>query len=174
MDLTKNCYIKSDNRLTVGLGIKNIAVIETKDAVLVADINHIQNVKEIVKDLDKKDYSEGKINNKIYRPWGHFTTIEENDRWKVKKIELNPKARISLQLHNHRSEHWVVVSGIATVEINGEITVIKENESIYVPKQYKHRLSNLNKDPLIIIEIQSGDYLGEDDIIRFDDIYGRH
>ena len=171
---SKNCYIKSDNRLTVGLGIKNIAVIETKDAVLVADINHIQNVKEIVKDLDKKDYSEGKINNKIYRPWGHFTTIEENDRWKVKKIELNPKARISLQLHNHRSEHWVVVSGIATVEINGEITVIKENESIYVPKQYKHRLSNLNKDPLIIIEIQSGDYLGEDDIIRFDDIYGRH
>ena len=134
----------------------------------------MQNGKELVSVLDKKNYSEGKINNKIYRPWGNFTTIEENRLWKVKKIEINSGARISLQLHKHRSEHWVVVSGIASVEIEEKLIVIKENESIYVPKQCKHRLSNLNEDPLIIIEIQNGSYLGEDDIIRFDDMYGRN
>ena len=171
---SSNCYLKSEHRLTVGLGIKNIAVIETRDAVLVTDLNSVQNVKGLVSELEQKDYSEGKINNKIYRPWGNFITIEENNKWKVKKIEIKSGARISLQLHKHRSEHWVVVSGIASVEIDGKLKVIKENESIYVPKKCKHRLSNLNKDPLIIIEIQNGSYLGEDDIIRFDDIYGRN
>ncbi len=171
---SKNCYIKSENRLTVGLGIENIAIIETKDAVLVADMNSVQNIKGLVNELDEKEYKEGKNNTKTYRPWGAFTTIEENDKWKVKKIEIKSGARISLQLHNHRSEHWVVVSGVANVEIDGNLTKIKENESIYVPKKCKHRLSNLNKEPLVIIEIQSGSYLGEDDIIRFKDMYGRN
>ncbi len=171
---SSNCYLKSEHRLIVGLGIKNIAVVETRDSVLVANLDSVQNVKELVSELDKNDYSEGRINSKIYRPWGNFTTIEENTLWKVKKIEIKSGARISLQLHKHRSEHWVVVSGIASVEIDGKLIVIKENESIYVPKGSKHRLSNLNKDPLIIIEIQNGSYLGEDDIIRFDDMYGRH
>ncbi len=171
---SKNCYLRSDNRLTIGLGINNIAVIETRDAVLVADINSVQTIKELVNELDKKNFQEAKINNKIYRPWGNFTNLEETDKCKVKKIEIKPGARISLQLHNHRSEYWVVVSGIANVEIDGKLKVIKENESIYIPKKCKHRLSNLSKDPLVIIEIQSGSYLGEDDIIRFDDMYGRN
>lgn len=171
---SRNCYLRSENRLVVGLGLEKIVVVETRDAILVANLNHTQDVKNVVNDLDKKNFSEGKIHDRIYRPWGNFLTIEENDNWKVKKIEINPGARISLQLHNHRSEHWVVVSGIANVEINGNLATIKENESIYVPKKCKHRLSNLNKEPLIIIEIQSGNYLGEDDIIRFKDLYGRN
>ncbi len=171
---SKNCYLRSENRLVVGLGLDNLVVIETKDAILVANKNHAQNIKSIVSDLNKKNFSEGKIHDKIYRPWGNFITIEENDNWKVKKIEINPGARISLQMHNHRSEHWVVVSGIANVEIDGNLETIKANESIYVPKKCKHRLSNLNKQLLTIIEIQSGHYLGEDDIIRFQDLYGRN
>ena len=134
----------------------------------------LRNIKSIVSDLNEQNFSEGKIHDKIYRPWGNFITIEENDNWKVKKIEINPGARISLQMHNHRSEHWVVVSGIANVEIDGNLETIKANESIYVPKKCKHRLSNLNKQLLTIIEIQSGHYLGEDDIIRFQDLYGRN
>ena len=170
---SNNCYLRSEKRLTVGLGLKNIAVIETSDAVLIADINHLQEVKELVSEMDENNIQEAKINSLINRPWGTFTTIEENKNWKVKKIKINSGASISLQLHNHRSEHWVVVSGVANVEIDGIFSEIKENQSIYVPKKCKHRLSNLQKYPLIIIEIQSGSYLGEDDIIRFNDLYGR-
>ena len=171
---SNNCYLRSENRLTVGLGLENIAIIETRDAILVADMNHVQNVKNLVNDLDKKNYQESKIHSITYRPWGNFITIEENENWKVKKIEINPGSRISLQLHKYRSEHWIVVSGIANVEIDDKLSEIKKNESIYVPKGCKHRLSNLNQVPLIIIEIQSGSYLGEDDIIRFKDMYGRN
>ena len=171
---SKNCYLRSENRLTVGIGLEDLAIIETRDAVLVANINQVQNVKNCVTTLDEMDYAEGKVNTMIYRPWGNFTTIEEGQSWKVKKIAINPGARISLQLHNHRSEHWVVVSGKANVEINGKISEINENESIYVPKGHKHRLSNFQDYPLVIIEIQSGSYLGEDDIVRFNDIYGRN
>ena len=171
---SNNCYLRSENRLTVGLGLENIAIIETRDAILVADMNHVQNVKNLVNDLDKKNYQESKIHSITYRPWGNFITIEENENWKVKKIEINPGSRISLQLHKHRSEHWIVVSGIANVEIDDKFSEIRKNESIYVPKGCKHRLSNLSKKSLIIIEIQSGSYLGEDDIIRFKDMYGRN
>ena len=170
---SENCYIRSEKRLVVAIGIKNMAVVETRDAVLVANINHSQKVKDIVNELDNQNYLEGKFHNMIFRPWGKFTTIEENKNWKVKKIEIKSGASISLQLHEHRSEHWIVVNGIANVEIDGNLSQIKENESIYVPKKCKHRLSNMQKFPLIIIEIQSGSYLGEDDIIRFNDIYGR-
>ncbi len=168
-----NCYIRSEKRLTVGLGIKNLAVIETVDAVLVADINELQKVKDLVSELDSKNFQESKINNLANRPWGSFTTIEESKNWKVKRIKINPGASISLQLHKHRSEHWVVVSGIAKVEIGEHFSEIKQNESIFVPRECKHRLSNHQKIPLVIIEIQSGSYLGEDDIIRFNDLYGR-
>ncbi len=170
---SNNCYVRSESRLTVGLGLENLAVIETRDAILVANMNHIQNVKNLVNELEKKDFNEGKMHNMIYRPWGNFITIEENENWKVKKIEIKPGSRISLQLHKYRSEHWIVVRGIASVEIDDNSSEIKENESIYVPKGCKHRLSNLSKESLIIIEIQSGSYLGEDDIIRFKDMYGR-
>ena len=169
---SENCYLRSEKRLIVAIGIKNLAVIETKDAVLVTEINQSQKVKDI-SELDNQNYLEGKFHNMIFRPWGKFTTIEENKNWKVKKIEIKPGASISLQLHEQRSEHWIVVCGVAYVEIDGKFYEIKENESIYVPRKCKHRLSNNQKSPLIIIEIQSGSYLGEDDIIRFNDMYGR-
>ena len=170
---SKNCYLRSEYRLTVGIGIENIAVIETRDAVLVVKKNQVQDVKNIVEEINKKKYIEGKFNTKSYRPWGSFTIIDEQFNWKVKKIELKPGASISLQLHNHRAEHWIVVKGIANVEIDGKISRLEKNQSIYVPLRSKHRLSNLENEHLIIIEIQSGEYLGEDDIERFNDIYGR-
>ena len=169
----KNCYLRSENRLTIGLGIEEIAVIETRDAVLVANINKVQNIKEMVTELESRNIKEGKENSIIFRPWGNFTTIEDEKNWKVKKLEIKPGAYISLQLHKHRSEHWVVVSGVAKAEVGKKITFLKENESIYVPKGSKHRLSNPKEKTLVLIEVQSGDYLDEDDIIRFKDNYGR-
>ena len=170
---SENCYLRSENRLLVGLGLKNLVVIETNDAVLVSNKEETQLVKNIVKELDMKSFPEGKFNRKMYRPWGNYCSIENGKMWQVKRLEVNPEASLSLQMHHHRSEHWVVVSGTAKVEINSNITLLSENESIYVPLGSKHRLSNPGKIPLILIEVQSGSYLGEDDIERFDDIYGR-
>ena len=150
--------------------VKNNEIIEIKKMISKKNLTMGNKVNE----LEKKDFKEGKIHNMIFRPWGNFITIEENENWKVKKIEINPGSRISLQLHKHRSEHWIVVSGIANVEIDDKFSEIRKNESIYVPKGCKHRLSNLREKSLIIIEIQSGSYLGEDDIIRFKDMYGRN
>ena len=170
---TKDSYFRSENRLIVGLGLENIVAIETNDAILVVNKEYSHKVKNIVSELDKENYSEGKLNRKMYRPWGNFTSIEEGAIWQVKKLEINPEASLSLQMHHHRSEHWVVVKGTAKVEINGEISLLSENEGVYVPLGSKHRLSNPGKIPLVLIEVQSGTYLGEDDILRFDDIYGR-
>ena len=170
---SNNCYLRSQSRLTIGIGIENIAVIETRDAVLVVKKNKVQDVKEIVKELNRKNFKEAEFNSKTFRPWGSFTIIDEELNWKVKKIELKPGASISLQLHNHRAEHWIVVEGIANVEIDGIFSRLYKNQSIYVPLRSKHRLSNLEREKLTIIEIQSGEYLGEDDIERFNDIYGR-
>ena len=156
-----------------GLDINNLIVIETNDAILIANNSSSQKVKDIVIDLEKKGINEGKNHKKIFRPWGNFISIEEGTTWKVKRLEINPKASLSLQMHKYRAEHWVVVSGFAKVEINEKITHLKANESIYVPLKSKHRLSNPTNDPLILVEVQSGSYLGEDDIVRFDDIYGR-
>ena len=128
---------------------------------------------QYLNDLKNRNFKEGKSNNEIYRPWGKYTTIGAGDKWQVKRLEIKSNESISLQLHNHRSEHWIVVKGVAKVEIDSESFLVKSNESIYVPLGSKHRLSNPNNEKLIIIEIQNGNYLGEDDIIRFEDKYGR-
>ena len=170
---SKNCYLRSEDRLLVGINLEDIIVIETFDAILISNKESTQNVKRIVEKLNKSGLTEGKNNNKNYRPWGNFSIIEKGITWQVKRLELKPSASISLQLHRKRSEHWIIVSGIAKVEIDENIFILEKNESTYIPIGAKHRLSNNGNIPLILIEIQSGDYLGEDDIERFEDIYGR-
>jgi len=170
---TKDSIIRSDYKLVVGLGLKDIVIVETRDAVLVADKNCTQSVKEIVSFMKEKKYNEAEIHKNVYRPWGSFLSIEKNNTWQIKKIEVNPGASLSLQMHFHRSEHWVVVNGTAKVEIDDIEKILGPNESVYIPIGAKHRLSNPTKLPLTLIEIQSGSYLGEDDIKRFEDKYGR-
>ena len=170
---TKSSLIISEEKLLVSLGVKDLIIIDTKDALLVANKNFSQDVKNIVSILNKKKLKEGRQHKKIYRPWGYYETIEESKNWQIKKIIVKPSASLSLQMHKHRSEHWIVVEGTAKVQVNDEIRYLSENESIYVPIESKHRLSNSEQKPLVLIEVQTGNYLGEDDIIRFDDIYGR-
>ena len=170
---TCNSFIRSENRLIVGLGIKDLIIIDTDDAILISHKDTTNEVKKIVEELNKRNFSEGKLNKKTYRPWGSFISIEKGKSWQVKKLEIKPKASLSLQMHHHRAEHWVVVNGTAKIEIDDKISILGKNESIYVPLGSKHRLSNPGNFPLILIEVQSGNYLGEDDIIRFEDNYGR-
>ena len=148
-------------------------IVETNDAVLISKKDSTQKVKQILKKLEKNNFREAKENKKIYRPWGNFTRIEEGLTWQVKRLEIKPKASISLQMHKQRSEHWIIVSGKAKVEIDDEVKFLNKNESTFIPLGSKHRLSNPEDIPLILIEVQSGAYLGEDDIIRFEDRYGR-
>mgnify|MGYP001161120287 FL=1 len=170
---SKNCYLKSEQRLIVGIGIENLIVVDTNDAILVANRDQSQNIGNIVKNLSSTAFPEGKMHRKIYRPWGHYTTIVEGNRWLVKLIEVKPNASLSLQMHHHRAEHWVVVNGTALIEKNGEKQLLSENESTFIPLGCKHRLSNPGKMRLELIEVQSGTYLDEEDIIRFEDSYGR-
>lgn len=170
---SKNCYLRSENSLIVGIDIKDLIVVQTRDAVLVANKNKTEKIKEVVQKLKSKGFIEGKEHKKINRPWGHYISIEEDEKWKVKKIKVNPKSSLSLQMHKYRAEHWVVVTGTAKVEIDNKQIIINENQSTYIPLGSKHRLSNPTNKSLILIEVQSGDYLGEDDIIRFKDDYGR-
>ena len=170
---SKDCYLRSEDRLVVGIGLKELIVIETKDAILVSDKKSTNKVKKIVQDLNENEYTESKFHKKIYRPWGNFTSIEIGTNWQVKKLDIKPYASLSLQMHHHRSEHWIIVSGKAKVEIDGKISFLSKNQSIYVPLGAKHRLTNPDKEQLILIEVQSGSYLGEDDIVRFEDNYGR-
>lgn len=169
----KDCYFRSEGRLLVGLGLKNLIVVETNDAILIANKKDTQSVKELVKEIDKLGSPEGKTNSKIYRPWGSYTSVINGERWQVKRLEIKPKSSLSLQKHEHRSEHWIIVSGLAKVEIDDDFSILKENQSAYVPLGSKHRLSNPGETPLTLIEVQSGTYLGEDDIFRFEDNYGR-
>ena len=169
----RNCYLRSENRLLVGIGIEDLIAIETNDAVLITRRNESQKVGEIVKQLIKEDVPEGKAHTKIYRPWGHYTSIVNGGRWQVKLIEVKPGASLSLQMHHHRAEHWIVVKGTALVERDEEEQLLGENESTFIPLGSKHRLSNPGKMTLELIEIQSGAYLDEDDIVRFEDSYGR-
>ena len=169
----KNSYLRSQNRLLVGLGLKDLFVVETDDSVLVANKESVHEIKELMEELKDKNFEELITTQKIHRPWGNFTSIMKGETWQVKRLVINPKQSLSLQLHQHRSEHWVVVKGIAKVEINGEVSFLNVNESIYVPIKTKHRLSNPYEDELTLIEVQSGTYLGEDDIIRFEDKYRR-
>ena len=170
---SQNSYLRSEYRLIVGIGLTNLVAIETNDAILISNKSKSQNIKEIVTLLKENSFPEGNKHRKIYRPWGHYESIVEDSRWQVKLINVKPGETLSLQMHHHRSEHWVVVKGTAKVEIDSKISVLSENQSTYIPVGSKHRLSNPGKILLTIIEIQSGAYLGEDDIIRFEDNYGR-
>ncbi len=169
----KNSYLRSEHRFLVGQGLNDIMVIETRDAILVADKSQSQEIKSIVDKLKRKNISEANIHKKVYRPWGNYISMEEDDRWKVKRIEVQPGQTLSLQMHHHRAEHWIIVTGTAKIEIDGNEVILSENQSTYIPLGAKHRLSNPGKMKLILIEVQSGCYLGEDDITRFKDFYGR-
>ena len=170
---TKDSLIRSEDKLIVSCGLENVVIVETKDAVLVATKSSSQNLKNIVSLLKKKGFNESQNHKRVYRPWGSFLSIEEGNTWQIKKIEVDPGASLSLQMHLHRSEHWVVVSGKAMIEVDGEKNLLSINESTYIPIGSKHRLSNPGEELLTLIEIQSGNYLGEDDIIRYEDNYGR-
>ena len=170
---SSNCLISSSSRLTVGLNIDDLIIIETNDAVLVTKKSDSEEVKLLVNYLKSINRVESEENRKVYRPWGNYISVDNSLLWKIKKIEVNPGESLSLQLHKKRAEHWIVVEGQAKIEIDNEKYNLKANQSCYVPIGAKHRLSNPGKAPLIIIEVQSGKYLGEDDIIRFKDIYGR-
>ncbi len=171
---TENTLVYADNRLVVTLGVQDIIVVETKDAVLVADKNSIQQVKEVVSHLQQQERSEVVQHNNVHRPWGEFDSIGNGGRYQVKKITVNPGARLSLQLHHYRAEHWIVVKGTAKVTNGEESYFLTENQSTFIPVGQKHSLENPGKLPLELIEVQSGSYLGEDDIVRFVDDYGRN
>lgn len=170
---TKNSLIISNKELVTLIGMDNTVVIATEDAILVSDKTQSQNVKKLVSVLKEKGRKEVDEHVTTYRPWGSYTILEEGTRYKIKRIVVNPEARLSLQRHKHRSEHWVVIKGMAEVEIAEKTQILHENESAYVPIYEKHRLTNTGKIPLEIIEVQNGEYVGEDDIERFEDSYGR-
>jgi len=173
LEQTKNCLFKSENRLVVGLGVEDLIVVETNDVVLVANKSKSEEIKKIVNELKENGISEGYEHKKIYRPWGHYISVLEESTWKVKVIIVKPGQKLSLQMHHHRSEHWIVVNGTANIEIDEKEITLHENQSSYIPLGSKHRLSNPGKIPLKLIEVQSGSYVGEDDIKRFEDNYGR-
>ncbi len=170
---TRNSYLSSQDRLIAVIGVNNLVVVETSDAILVANKEDSQEVKNIVNLLKNKNILQGTEHQKCYRPWGTYQSLVKEDGWQVKLINVKPGEQLSLQKHNYRSEHWIVVSGTAKVEVNGKEIILNENESSYIPLGIKHRLSNPSKVELKIIEVQTGTYLGEDDIERFDDNYGR-
>jgi mannose-1-phosphate guanylyltransferase/mannose-6-phosphate isomerase len=170
---TTNSLIRADNRLVVANGLDNIVVVETPDTVFVSDLEKSKDVKKIVSELKDEGREEYKAHTTVYRPWGTYTILEERDNNKIKRIIVYPGAKLSLQMHQSRNEHWIVVSGTAKI-VNGDRTItLEENQSTYVPKETMHRLENPGKEPLHIIEVQMGNYLGEDDIERFDDEFGR-
>jgi len=168
-----NCHIQSESRLVVGIGVDHLLVVDTPDALLVAHQSRAQDVKSVVNQLKLKSHSAANYHRTVHRPWGTYTVLEEADNFKIKRIEVKPGASLSLQMHHHRSEHWIVVSGTAKV-VNGEREfLVNKNESTYIPAGHKHRLENPGILDLVLIEVQSGEYLGEDDIVRFQDVYGR-
>jgi mannose-1-phosphate guanylyltransferase/mannose-1-phosphate guanylyltransferase/mannose-6-phosphate isomerase len=169
----RDSYLRGDGVLVAGVGLRNIIVVATEDAVLVAERGHVQEVKKIVESLREKKRSEGDLHRKVYRPWGFYQSIDSGTRFQVKQIVVKPGAKLSLQMHHHRAEHWVVVEGTAMITRDGESFLLRENESTYIPVGTKHRLENPGKVPLKLIEVRSGTYLSEDDIIRFEDTYGR-
>jgi mannose-1-phosphate guanylyltransferase/mannose-6-phosphate isomerase len=170
---TRNTLVMSTSRLVACLGLENAVVIETPDAVLVADKDHTQQIKALVGRLKLAGHPHAENHRKVHRPWGYYDSIDNGDRFQVKRIVVNPGAALSLQMHHHRAEHWVVVSGTAKVTVGEQVIILAENQSTYIPLGVKHRLENPGKLKLEIIEVQSGGYLGEDDIVRFEDVYGR-
>lgn len=169
----QNSYVRSESRLVAATGVDNLIVVETADAVLVADRDQVQNVKTIVNRLKAEGRSEASLHQRVFRPWGSYESLIESDRFQVKRIVVNPGETLSLQMHHHRAEHWIVVHGTAEVTCEDRVFNLAEDQSTYIPLGHKHRLANPGKIPLELIEVQSGSYLGEDDIVRFEDVYGR-
>jgi mannose-1-phosphate guanylyltransferase / mannose-6-phosphate isomerase len=169
----KNSYIYSEDKLVTVIGVEDLIVVETKDAVMIAHKDRVQDVKQVVDYLKQNGRNEAEVHRKAYRPWGHYDSVDSGERHQTKRIIVKPGGKLSLQKHHHRAEHWVIVKGTAFVTRGDEQILLTENESIYIPLGTLHRLENPGVIPLEIIEIQSGGYLGEDDIVRFDDNYGR-
>jgi len=170
---TKNCYISAEKRLVATVGLEDHVIVETADAVLVARKDRVQDVKAIVNQLKADNRQEALVHRRVSRPWGAYQSVDNADRFQVKRITVNPGASLSLQMHHHRAEHWIVVKGTARVVKGDEAILLSENQSTYIPLGVTHRLENPGVIPLELIEVQSGSYLGEDDIVRFEDVYGR-
>jgi mannose-1-phosphate guanylyltransferase/mannose-6-phosphate isomerase len=170
----RDSYIRSDGRLICALGIDNLAVVDTPDAVLVASLDRAQEIKGMVAALAAAGRSEASVPARVHRPWGWYQTMDLGERFRVKRIQVNPGSKLSLQKHHHRAEHWVVVRGTAEVTRDAEVMIVRENESVYLPLGCVHRLANPGKIPVEIIEVQTGSYLEEDDIVRIEDDFGRH
>jgi mannose-1-phosphate guanylyltransferase len=167
------CYIRAADRIVGAVGVQDLVIVDTPDALLVARKDRTQEVRNLYARVKAQGHEAHRLHRTVHRPWGTYTVIEEGTGFKIKRIEVKPGASLSLQMHRHRSEHWIVVSGTAAV-VNGEREMtVRTNESTFVPAGNRHRLENRTEAPLVIIEVQSGDYLGEDDIVRFDDKYGR-
>jgi len=173
LDNVKNSLVRAESRIVAVVGVEDLVVVETQDAVLVTHKNQVQRVKQVVDHLKSKARTEHLHHTRVYRPWGHYEGIDAGDRFQVKRITVKPGEKLSLQMHHHRAEHWVVVSGTARVTCGEKVCLLSENESTYIPIGVTHRLENPGRLPLHLIEVQSGSYLGEDDIVRFEDIYQR-
>ena len=168
-----NCYVRAENRMVVGIGLSDLIIVETGDALLISSRQDSQQVKEIVYGLRRQDRAECRTLSRVRRPWGHYEDIDAGERFRVKRITVTPGASLSLQRHHHRAEHWVVVRGTARVTCGERVMLLCENESTYIPIGVVHRLENPGMIPLEVIETQSGAYLKEDDIVRLEDIYER-
>jgi mannose-1-phosphate guanylyltransferase len=170
---SSDCYVRADKKLVAAVGLKDLVIVDTKDALMVAHKDSVQDAKIIAQQLKKESRSEWKLHREVHRPWGKYDSIDHGERYQVKRITVKPGAKLSVQMHHHRAEHWVVVSGSAKVTNGEKIFLLSENESTYIPIGVIHALENPGKVDLELIEVQSGSYLGEDDIVRFDDRYGR-
>jgi mannose-1-phosphate guanylyltransferase / mannose-6-phosphate isomerase len=170
---THGSYVYSESRLVATVGLTDHVVVETKDAVLVAPRGRVQDVKQLVARLKESGRNEPALHREVFRPWGSYDSLDNGPRHQVKRLTVRPGGVLSLQLHHHRAEHWVVVSGTARITRGEDVFLLEENQSTYIPIGVKHRVENPGKLPLHIIEVQSGSYLGEDDIVRFEDQYGR-
>ncbi len=170
---TKNSFLHSSSKLIATVGVDNLVVVETDDAVMIAAKDRVQDVKKVVDQLKADKRSEADIHKTVYRPWGHYHSVDNGERYQTKRIVVKPGAKLSLQKHHHRAEHWIVVKGTAKITKGEESMLLTENESTYIPLGTTHRLENPGVIPLEMVEVQSGSYLGEDDIIRFNDNYGR-
>jgi mannose-1-phosphate guanylyltransferase/mannose-6-phosphate isomerase len=170
---THDCYVHSTSRLIAAVGMDDHIIVETKDAVLVAPKERVQDVKELVATLKKSGRSEPFLHREVFRPWGSYDSIDSGERFQVKRLTVKPGGVLSLQMHHHRAEHWIVVQGTARITCDDKTFLLSENESTYIPVGAKHRIENPGMVALHIVEVQSGSYLGEDDIVRFEDNYGR-
>ncbi|MDH1055957.1 mannose-1-phosphate guanylyltransferase/mannose-6-phosphate isomerase [Aquipseudomonas alcaligenes] len=170
---TQRTYVQSEGRLVAAVGVSDLIVVDTADAILIAHADRAQDVRKVVKQLKDSEHESYRVHRTVARPWGAYTILEEGPRFKIKRIVVRPGAALSLQMHHHRSEHWIVVCGTAKVTNGESVCLISSNESTFIPAGHKHRLENPGRIDLVMIEVQSGEYLGEDDIVRFEDVYGR-